>query len=86
MNLDSHRLARILLLAVLVVMPGSGHTLSAQSANAIRGFSAAQAEEERAWEEKMRAIPQPSLLREYMAKLSAEPHHLGSPGCKAVAE
>jgi N-acetylated-alpha-linked acidic dipeptidase len=40
----------------------------------------------REWEEKFRAIPKPANLREYMEKLSARPHHLGSPYDKENAE
>jgi N-acetylated-alpha-linked acidic dipeptidase len=46
--------------------------------HSIRGFSDAGAATEIGWEEKMRAIPKPELLREYMKHLSAEPHHVGS--------
>ncbi len=32
----------------------------------------------RTWEEKLRAIPDPIRIREYMQRLSAHPHHIGS--------
>src|SRR5580658_7239184 len=38
------------------------------------------------WEEKFRAIPSPQNLREYMQRLSARPHHVGSPYDKDNAE
>ena len=38
------------------------------------------------WEEKFRAIPSPQNLRDYMQRLSARPHHLGSPYDKDNAE
>ncbi|MEK6572613.1 MAG: hypothetical protein AABZ61_14670, partial [Bacteroidota bacterium] len=38
------------------------------------------------WEEKFRAIPKVENLREYMQRLSARPHHLGSPYDKDNAE
>ena len=38
------------------------------------------------WEEKFRAIPNPQNLREYMQRLSARPHHVGSPYDKDNAE
>ncbi|MGA7159977.1 MAG: transferrin receptor-like dimerization domain-containing protein [Bacteroidota bacterium] len=41
---------------------------------------------QRDWEERLRAIPKPGNLREYMKKLSARPHHLGSPYDKENAE
>src|SRR5271169_5881053 len=38
------------------------------------------------WEEKFRAIPSPDNLREYMRRLSARPHNVGSPYDKDNAE
>ncbi len=38
------------------------------------------------WEEKFRAIPNPDNLREYMRRLSARPHHVGSAYDKDNAE
>jgi len=38
------------------------------------------------WEEKFRAIPSPQNQREYMRRLSARPHHVGSPYDKDNAE
>lgn len=32
----------------------------------------------KSWEERLRAIPEPSRMREYMRRLSARPHHVGS--------
>jgi N-acetylated-alpha-linked acidic dipeptidase len=59
---------------------GNGHQ------RAIRGFSQADARTEHDWEAKMRAIPKPENLREYMKHLSAEPHHVGSAYDKQNAE
>lgn len=44
----------------------------------LRGYSEPNAAAQLAWEDKMRSIPKPELLREYMKRLSAEPHHVGS--------
>ncbi|MCI0487317.1 MAG: M28 family peptidase [Blastocatellia bacterium] len=44
----------------------------------LRGYTASNAKSQIEWEEKMRALPKPDLLREYMKHLSAEPHHVGS--------
>jgi len=38
------------------------------------------------WEEKFRAIPNPVFLRQYMERLTAHPHHVGSPYDKDNAE
>jgi N-acetylated-alpha-linked acidic dipeptidase len=58
----------------------------AQSGSTIRGFSADQAKEEAAWEQKMRVIPQPELMRAYQANLASAPHNVGSPKDKDNAE
>jgi len=59
---------------------------TAPSSTDLRGFTAESARAEREWEAKFRAIPSPDSLREYMRRLSARPHHLGSPYDKANAE
>src|SRR5208337_2518335 len=50
------------------------------------GYSAESSRIERQWEEKLRAIPSPENLRAYMQRLSARPHHVGSPYDKDNAE
>ena len=75
--------------SVAVALNGFAIGVFAQSngkAHAIRGFSEANAATQITWEEKMRAIPKPELLREYMKHLSAEPHHVGSAYDKQNAE
>lgn len=47
---------------------------------------AAQNHAENNWEEKFRSIPQTERLKEYMRRLSAEPHHIGSVAGKRNAE
>src|SRR4029077_12644660 len=53
---------------------------------ALFGYSAESSRTERQWEEKLRAIPSPDNLRAYMQRLSAHPHHVGSPADKDNAE
>ena len=53
---------------------------------ALPGYSAEQARAERDWEGKFRDIPTPDNLRDYMKRLSARPHHVGSPYDKDNAE
>lgn len=48
--------------------------------------NAAQNKGENNWEERFRAIPQTERLKEYMRRLSAEPHHIGSVAGKRNAE
>jgi N-acetylated-alpha-linked acidic dipeptidase len=62
-----------LLLAVLVAP-----TLGSEEA-ALDGFTQEHAREERGWEDKLRETPSPEILRETMKRLSARPHHVGSP-------
>src|SRR5438105_13124645 len=45
----------------------------------LRGFTPESAKAERDWETKFRAIPSTDSLRAYMRRLSARPHHVGSP-------
>ena len=52
----------------------------------LAGYSAAASHGERDWEGKLRAIPQAANLREYMHRMSARPHHVGSPYDKDNAE
>ena len=57
------------------------------NANAtLYGYTPASSPIERNWESKLRAIPDPKLMRENMQRLSARPHHLGSPYDKENAE
>ena len=50
------------------------------------GYTPRSSATERDWEMKFRAIPDPANLREYMRRLSARPHHVGSPYDKDNAE
>src|SRR5215475_5649157 len=52
----------------------------------LHGYSSDSARTERDWEAKFRAIPDPANLRAYMQRLSARPHHVGSPYDKDNAE
>src|SRR5947208_7112382 len=50
------------------------------------GYSAESSRTERQWEEKLRGIPSTDNVRTYMQRLSARPHHVGSPYDKENAE
>jgi N-acetylated-alpha-linked acidic dipeptidase len=54
--------------------------------SALVGYSPRSSQNEREWEVKFRAIPDPANLREYMRRLSARPHHVGSSYDKDNAE
>jgi N-acetylated-alpha-linked acidic dipeptidase len=45
----------------------------------LQGFGPESSGAERQWEGKFRALPNPDNQREYMRRLSAHPHHVGSP-------
>jgi N-acetylated-alpha-linked acidic dipeptidase len=53
---------------------------------ALVGYSPRASQNEREWETKFRAMPDPANLREYMRRLSARPHHVGSAYDKDNAE
>src|SRR3954468_14510655 len=61
-------------------------SLFAADTGPLRGYSNESARVEREWETKFRAIPDPANLRTYMQRLSARPHHVGSPYDKDNAE
>jgi N-acetylated-alpha-linked acidic dipeptidase len=52
----------------------------------LQGFTRDSSAAERQWETKFRAIPSPQDQREYMRRLSAHPHPVGSPYDKENAE
>ena len=52
----------------------------------LRGFSADSSRNQRDWEERFRSIPDRAVLRANMQRLTARPHHLGSPYAKDNAE
>jgi len=76
------RCAAVLLILVLV-LPSS---LFAADEATLAGYSPRSSQTEREWESKFRAIPDPANLREDMRRLSARPHHVGSPYDKDNAE
>ena len=52
----------------------------------LRGFSAGHSREEREWEAKFQPLISTDTLRESLRRLSARPHHLGSPYDRDNAE
>ena len=77
------RVMFIALICLIALLP-----LSAASPDddTLFGFTSATSHAERDWENKFRAIPDPKNLRDYMQRLSARPHHVGSPYDKQNAE
>ncbi len=70
--------------ACLSLAPFGSHVIADEGP--LFGYSAESSRTERQWEEKLRAIPKPENLRAYMQRLSARPHHVGSPYDKDNAE
>src|SRR2546426_6607275 len=78
---------RRLVLTILFCL--AGLVLAAAAVNepaTLAGYSAEASRTERDWEAKLRSIPKPENLREYMKRLSARPHHVGSAYDKDNAE
>jgi len=68
-------IAAVLLIVVLTLpSPALG-----ADETALVGYSPRSSQTERDWEAKFRAIPDPATIRESMRRLSARPHHVGSP-------
>ncbi|HTB17069.1 MAG TPA: hypothetical protein VK708_03090, partial [Bryobacteraceae bacterium] len=78
-------LSRRFLTAPLCVFLAAAPIMPAD-APALAGFSAESARTERDLENQFRAIPDRANLRQYMQRLSAHPHHVGSPYDKDNAE
>ena len=76
------RIAALLLVLSLSLPP----LAAAADEIPLTGYSAPSSRSEREWEAKFKTIPDPANLREYMRRLSARPHHVGSPYDKENAE
>src|SRR5579875_1185667 len=74
--------ARLVLMAAILV-PVFG---AAPEQAPLEGYKPDASRAERGWETKFRALPSAANEREYMQRLSAHPHHVGSPYDKDNAE
>lgn len=75
-----------LILALAPLLGTSALAIQQAATSNPRGFTAPSAAVQRDWETKFRALPDRQLIRSYMERLSARPHHVGSPWGKANAE
>src|SRR5207244_13132985 len=73
-----------ILFAGITLAPLESHVIADEQP--LFGYSAESSRTERQWEEKLRAIPSPENLRNYMQRLSARPHNVGTPYDKDNAE
>src|SRR5579872_5276003 len=71
-----------LVLACFIAL--SAHAID--SGHILRGYTPQDSANEVNWEQKFRAIPDADRIRETMRRLSARPHHVGSPYDKDNAE
>jgi N-acetylated-alpha-linked acidic dipeptidase len=78
--------AIVLVFTLMLPSFSLGADLASSNPAALVGYSPRASQSEREWETKFRAIPDPANLREYMRRLSARPHHVGSPYDKDNAE
>jgi len=76
----------VLLCAAFILVTNSGASPVAGDDDALYGFTSATSRAERDWENKFKALPDPAIMRENMQRLSARPHHVGSPYDKQNAE
>jgi N-acetylated-alpha-linked acidic dipeptidase len=74
------------LLACLTLVASSAYAIDPTPAAPLRGYTPEHSTTETQWEQKFRAVPDTSRLREDMRRLSARPHHVGSPYDKDNAE
>lgn len=78
-----HRFVLVVLFVLMSLVLGTAQTGPTQP---LAGYADDAARVERDWEAKFQAIPTPENLREYTRRLSARPHHVGSPYDKDNAE
>jgi N-acetylated-alpha-linked acidic dipeptidase len=70
--------------AAISLAPAGTHVVADEQP--LAGYSAESSRAEKQWEEKMKAIPDPDKIRAYVERMSARPHHVGSPYDKDNAE
>src|SRR5436309_12922525 len=74
------------LILVLTLLSSLTSSATLDNDQPLTGYSTEGTRVERDWEGKFRAIPSPDNQRDYMKRLSARPHHVGSPYDKDNAE
>ncbi len=72
--------------AILIFTLAGSLTAQQLPAHTFAGFTAQSEPVERNWEEQFKALPDPHRMRANMERLSARPHHVGSPYDKENAE
>ncbi|HXP61648.1 MAG TPA: M28 family metallopeptidase, partial [Dongiaceae bacterium] len=80
------RMVPAVVLGALVAATSLQTEAAAAAPEPLYGFSTSGSEAQRKLEATFRSLPQPDNLRQYMQRLSAHPHHVGSPYDKENAE
>ena len=75
-----------MIFACLLILSMDAFAVDPSQIESLRGYTSAHSAAEVQWEQKFRAIPDTGRLRENMRRLSARPHHVGSPYDKDNAE
>jgi len=72
-------------IACFTLLASTAYAVSAGEIT-LRGYTPEHATAEMQWEQKFREMPDPAKVRENMRRMSARPHHVGSPYDKDNAE
>ncbi|MGA1983605.1 MAG: transferrin receptor-like dimerization domain-containing protein [Acidobacteriaceae bacterium] len=73
-------------IASFVLLASSAYAADNGPSAPLRGYTADHSAAEVTWEQKFRALPDPARVRANMQRMSARPHHVGSPYDKDNAE
>jgi N-acetylated-alpha-linked acidic dipeptidase len=79
-------LTRRALVAVLLIFALSSTLTAQQGGGTLAGFTAQSEPAEVHWEQRFKSLPDPQRMRANMERLSARPHHVGSPYDKENAD
>jgi len=74
------------LVACFTLLATAAYAADTTPSAPLRGYTAEHSATEVSWEQKFRALPEADHIRENMRRLSARPHHVGSPYDKDNAE
>jgi N-acetylated-alpha-linked acidic dipeptidase len=77
---------RFLTALALIALTFSTLSAAPDEDKPLTGYTREDAQAQRQWEQKFRALPEPANIRANMQRLSARPHHVGSPYDKDNAE
>jgi N-acetylated-alpha-linked acidic dipeptidase len=65
--------------AAFLVFSLTSTLIAQQTTGMIAGFTAQSSPAEVNWEQRFKSMPDPQRMRANMERLSAHPHHVGSP-------